>query len=374
MCRVSIAKTGCIFIAGWFSLGGPLLFRSIFWAQPSTDSINDSLMTFVQNPEPIQRKYIYNTVKDEIVIPMRNNLTEVIVPLRDEATKILAQQCVRARQGGVYIKHFRKASGTALYAVVAGESCKRGIPSYASELPFFNKETFHVLNSTVFVTAMRHPIDRIISMYWFEGRWPRTCGSICEAEKIKNDTNKVANLDEWIEDIHDQTAQEKLKYLKHSACGQWVSVENYYIRQLLGIDRATKNQKKGTNDESGFLNNTLTRSHLHQAKEILASFDLIMIQEQMRSTHSDMIRMFRSIIGATSADSMKEVRKGKERDKHYQPPSQAALDRLGGWNALDIELYEFAVELSARMVNRWVAHEADIQTKFNATESCQKPS
>ena len=38
-----------------------------------------------------------------------------IVPFRDEKTKLIAQKCVRAGYGGIFVKHFRKAGGTSLY-------------------------------------------------------------------------------------------------------------------------------------------------------------------------------------------------------------------------------------------------------------------
>jgi hypothetical protein len=225
---------------------------------------------------------------------------------------------------------------------------------------------------------MRHPIDRIISLYWFEGRWPRTCGKACEDEKIKNDETKVADLDKWIEHIHDQTNYRKLKYARHNACGQWSSVENYYTRILLGVDAVQdKQQKLKTKHSKGFLNVTLTRDHLHRAKEILASFDLVMIQEQMMG-RSESNLMFHDITGPGNTTSNKLIhkRKGAERKKYYQPPSNATLERLREWNALDIELYEYAVKLSAQTVKRWAKtrdEEKRQRSSFDASKSCQIP-
>jgi hypothetical protein len=151
------------------------------------------------------------TQEQETASPPAATLTTIstsmnVTPMRSAATKDLAQQCVQAGQGGVYIKHHRKAGGTTLYKVLRSDVCKR-LPVFSSELPYFNaEETFALkeLSTSVFVTSIRHPIDRIISLYWFEGRWPRTCGAKCEGEKQKDDTTKVADLDEWIEHVHDR--------------------------------------------------------------------------------------------------------------------------------------------------------------------------
>jgi Sulfotransferase family len=309
---------------------------------------------------------------------------KAIVPLRDEATKLQAQRCVQAGYGGVYFKHFRKAGGTTLYHSFRENQClRRQIPVYASEFPFFNTDTFNVLNSTVFVTTLRHPIDRILSMYWFEGRWPRTCHQACENNKTKDDSTKVADLHEWIDAIHDQKKHSEYKYVRHNGCGQWVSVENYYTRMLLGVDRA-KNRvaAQSTLHKRGFRNVTLTLRHLERAKQILASFDVVVIQEEMMKP-SNKTQMFFEITGYGENPPRKfgVERKGAERAKYFVPPSNATLDRLHQWNAFDIQLYEYAVQLSQENYEKWQRRkqnqvdEEGNQTSFafDPKTACSKP-
>lgn len=313
-----------------------------------------------------------------------------IVPLRTQATKQLAQQCVKAGQGGIYIKHFRKAGGTSLTTALKQYTCIiRRIPSFVSEFPFFKQETFKSLGTSIFITSLRHPVDRIISLYWFEGRWPRTCNKLCEDRKEKTNATKVADLEEWIEHVHDQTNATKLSYTRHNACGQWNSVENYYIRMLLGVDAIGRDRsKKTTKHRRGFMNVTLTRDHLHRAKEILASFDLVMIQEQMSSNSNSCSslpsltnRMFHDLTGPPGRNTdydhlLANRRKGAEREKYFQPPSDAALKRLYEWNALDIELYEFAVKLNARIVQEWettTSRQDNATANFDSQTACRKP-
>jgi hypothetical protein len=89
---------------------------------------------------PLHNESFKEIAHDATLLPKRLNSFE-IVPLCNESVKELAQQCVRAGQGGVYIKHFRKAGGTAVKAAMAKEICQRGMQDYSSELPFFNPET-----------------------------------------------------------------------------------------------------------------------------------------------------------------------------------------------------------------------------------------
>lgn len=310
-----------------------------------------------------------------------------VVPLRDESTKIISQACVRSGYGGVYLKHFRKAGGTSLMTGLqeAGICVRRQpqTPFFGNEYPYFNNRTFVALGTSVFITSMRHPIDRILSMYWFEGRWPRTCGKLCEDKKLKNNDTKVADLDEWIEAIHDQSNREKLNYRRHTSCGQWMSVDNYYIRTLLGIDSAvTPKERKSTKNGMGFFNKTITREHLHRAKEILASFDLVMIQEQMKSKDTSMVEMFYSITGMrTEKKEIPHSRGASQKEleeRENTPSSRYAIDRLREWNALDIELYNYAVVLSKQSVDWWVAsgkkeQENVMNNAFNPIKSCKRP-
>ncbi|KAG7347902.1 sulfotransferase family protein [Nitzschia inconspicua] len=317
-------------------------------------------------------------------IPPRNSTDrddQLVVPLRDDATKLQAQRCVQAGYGGVYFKHFRKAGGTTLYNSFRDNQClRRQMPIFASEFPFFNRDTFDVLNSTVFVTTLRHPIDRILSLYWFEGRWPRTCHKACENNKTKDDTNKVADLEEWIEAIHDQSNHTNLRYVRHNGCGQWVSVENYYTRILLGVDRARdEEQAKSTLHQRGFRNVTLTSRHLLKAKQILASFDVILIQEEMIQP-SEKIKMFFEMTGYGDKPprAFGVERKGYERAKYFVPPLNSTLDRLRQLNALDIELYDYAVRLSQKNFDKWQQRRNEDslggnETDFYAAANCKKP-
>jgi hypothetical protein len=287
-----------------------------------------------------------------------------IIPLRSLEEKEFAQRCTRAHRGAVYIKHNRKAGGSSVYQVLQPAVCP-STPVFSSELPFFNiTHSFSALpNSTVWLTTLRHPIDRILSLYWFEGRWPRTCDMTCELKKKKNDSNKVAELGEWVESVYHQTNKIKFRLRPHHGCGLWQSVENYYIRQLIGVDR-------GMNGK--FLNRTLTRDDLHRAKEVLASFDLVMIQEHFSGSNHDpdMIQMFRAITGAANraipSSNMPHSREGVEKKANHKRPSAEELARLEELNKLDIELFEFAKKLSRRTVARWKQQERSNGNKLDS--------
>ena len=104
-----------------------------------------------------------------------------------------------------------------------------------------------------------------------------------------------------------------------------------------------------------YRNVTVTQSHLELAKSVLASFDLVVILEEL-DTNKEMQRMLFEITsvnlanqnGATaSIPAPLREREGTERKKSdYFPPTSTELNRLKNLNALDIELYEYAKQLS----------------------------
>ena len=103
-----------------------------------------------------------------------------------------------------------------------------------------------------------------------------------EAQKQKDNMTAVAELNEWIEHVHDQTNLTELSLTPSSGCGIWQSVDNHYIRLLVGVDRPqTTREVMASTKTRGYLNTMLTQDHLEQAKQILDSFDLVLIREQL---------------------------------------------------------------------------------------------
>lgn len=315
--------------------------------------------------------------------------------LRSESDKVLAQSCLRRKgKAGVYLKHFRKAGGTSIYHTFFRNTCKTKefdeIPSFASEQPYFNYSHSFSNNmpTLVYLTSMRDPIERIQSLYWFEGRWPRVCAAACEAQREKTSSTAI-DFGPWVEAIYHQkdTPQRDYMLTYHSNCGQYQSVENYYIRQLLGVDR---NQDLNPKDEDGckvdmyghFRNVTLTEEHLELAKDVLAAFDLVIILEDLK-TDEDLNEMIHELTGGGGRyPEVRPVhleRKGQEKQNHYVKPTDEELNRLQELNELDIKLYEYAKILSRKTIETWKQRENEGETANiyfsddELDEKCKKP-
>ena len=110
-----------------------------------------------------------------------------IIPRRQRQC---AQQCVRNGDGYVYAQHLRKAGGTLLRTYLAMYRCAplrqamsatqlyrlpRGFPregtapAAAQESLAFNTQNFVLRPATVYITLIRHPVDRI-EFIFFRGQ------------------------------------------------------------------------------------------------------------------------------------------------------------------------------------------------------------
>jgi len=370
----------------FFLLGTSTIFVILILTGAHTAYFDTENQTLLESW--IDGENVNHTLAAKIMQPPASALS-FTSPLRSEEDKILSQACVRSGQGGIYIKHFRKAGGSSVTMIATKNACRRRkehvenfIPVYGSELPYFNHtHSFGVhAPSMVFITALRDPIERIISLYWFEGRWPRICDSVCEGKREKTNETAVADFAEWIERVHNQNdyPDRRLKLTYHNNCGQWQSVENYYIRQLLAVDRM-RDKNLALRDDEYFNNVTITRDHLEKAKRVLAAFDLVVDIEEL-GKDPELELMLYEITGGSKRRPAKEPKSEHSRinslrKTHFFPPTKTELDRLRDLNAFDIELYEYAKLLNRDTVKRWVERENNHTNSVNQTalDRCKRP-
>ena len=108
------------------------------------------------------------------------------------------------------------------------------------------------------------------------------------------------------------------------------SVDNFYVRSLLGADVFHAPAA------------SLTRAHLGEAAARLARFDVVLVLEEMDAGWPQLERLAGWPCVPTYDDSHRSFGKGDESVKF----SRAQHDALVDANALDLTLYGFALNLS----------------------------
>ena len=97
------------------------------------------------------------------------------VPRRSEERREAARRCVLAhgnRGARAFFIHNRKAGGTTIRKWLGGHQlCHNRFLGFVNEAEVMNV-TRLAENGTLFVTALRRPVERILSSYKFEGEGP----------------------------------------------------------------------------------------------------------------------------------------------------------------------------------------------------------
>jgi hypothetical protein len=120
------------------------------------------------------------------------------------------------------------------------------------------------------------------------------------------------------------------------------------------------------------------------AKKVLASFDLVVILEDL-DNNVDLQRMLFEITRVNvvnhnearrSVPAPLQERKGTERrNSNYFPPTKAELRRLQKLNSFDIELYEYAKQLSSYTIQKWLkrSNSSFVHSDEYLLAKCTKP-
>ena len=76
-------------------------------------------------------------------------------------------RCVAAKKGAYYLYHFRKTGGTTLREMLNRQARRTSTPFFETEGLTMPPGVLQV-NGMVTVTSLRCPIERILSLYWYE--------------------------------------------------------------------------------------------------------------------------------------------------------------------------------------------------------------
>ena len=117
----------------------------------------------------------------------------------------------------------RKAAGTTIRDMLTDASVKWRIPFYESEGPTLN--SLFLDENLLLVTSLRNPIERILSLYWYE--------HVSWYDGVLHETQKCKTLEAWIEGWRDGSKW-KTNFILLNPRSVYVEVENYYVKALSG--------------------------------------------------------------------------------------------------------------------------------------------
>jgi hypothetical protein len=122
-----------------------------------------------------------------------------------------------SRYTSIFFYHTRKAGGSTMRKWLKQVANKHNLTFVAKEGHLLQDDDF--CNSTLYVTILRDPVDRAISSYWFEGRWP-------QKERNRTDENSPLDLFNWTSQVNQQTRGKLLWYCASDCYCKWFGSMN----------------------------------------------------------------------------------------------------------------------------------------------------
>ena len=257
-----------------------------------------------------------------------------------------------AVETAVFLQHLRKAGGTLLRSYLVNYRCDVGASRrresraragtarvVVQEQLAFNTYALAQEPHALFVTCLRDPVDRVVSLYFFEGKWKQK-----DFRRLNSTAEPLAR---WIARTAQQSARRGAQ-AAHAMASQgawpprtriWEEVAEYYTQIFSGVAA-----------------HPATDAHYEAARAALASFDVILILERLATPEgrNDAETLLRAVLppstaGCAPAILATPVNKGRTRDREA-PLSEADRESIRRLNPFDLKLYADAVAMSDAQV------------------------
>lgn len=262
------------------------------------------------------------------------------------------RECLGAGKGGVYMYHSRKAAGTTLRVALQAAAKSLKVPFWETEGISLPDEVgeFLVTKGVLTATTLRPPIERVMSLYWYEhvAWWNRPMGNmkVVPTELPKQTRNLSSWIDTWRDDagggvlvqpkMADSLSSFKTKYVWKNPFTVYVEVENYYVKWLSGW--------KGPGQ--------VGEADWEKAKNRLLEFDVVLFSTDLRDPAS--LRLVGESLGNPKLvpdhvperlkqdDSMKQRLQRLVVDQKDLRTGENITSTLAAISAWDVKLMSFA--------------------------------
>ena len=250
---------------------------------------------------------------------------EEVVSSRREALwwrrLVSKRECLCVGRAGLYLYHTRKAAGTSLREVLTRAARKYRVRMWETEGLSVDAR-FLAMKSAVTVVSVRHPVDRALSLYWYEhvGWW----------DGVKKDHSKLRTLSEWIDEWQDGSPW-KRNFAEKNPKNVYVEVQNYFTKMLSA------------------------EGDLEKAKLALERFDVIFVCERSkRPEHLALLSAalnFHVDFTKAPASNVFDAKPHQRLEASLAPNISRARQTLTELNDRDLNFYSFALDLDDRRTN-----------------------
>ena len=229
--------------------------------------------------------------------------------------------CLYKHQGGLYFYHNRKAAGTTILEILKLSSWIYGIKKVNFTEGITLDPKVLEQNGLMSVICFRDPIDRIVSLYWYE--------HACAHQKNQS---LIYTMNEWF-DAWKDGSKWKTSFIKENPKNVYVEVDNYYTKVLSSWSGPEP----------------INSTHLEIAKSNLEKFDIIFIQEWMKSLTQTkaMQALFPGVTNLTRHYEVIADKLFRNKSSHLVINEEELKNKMAEINKYDLLLYSYAMTISA---------------------------
>lgn len=195
--------------------------------------------------------------------------------------------CLKSHQEGIlYLYHTRKAAGSSLRIALQQIGRQYRSQFLETEGLTLDKNVIYAEKLTSFVT-IRHPIDRILSLYWYEH-----VDYYITMKKLPQNCSTFSHwVDSWVDG-----SRFKHTTLRNYPDANYVEIENYYVKSLIGWKYTATSKAIGIEEYK-------------LACTILEKFDVVLLTEWMKSGNQS---VFLTALHPNGWTYIRSVVKGKD--------------------------------------------------------------
>ena len=152
-----------------------------------------------------------------------------------------------------FLYHVRKAAGTSIRNILKFNYLRFSYDVLETEGINLDHR-FLNQSGIVSLTSLRHPVERALSLYWYE--------HVLFYAEVQMQIEKASNMHTWVDYWRDDSIF-KQNFTARNPGSVYVEIENCYVKMLTNWDGKR----------------AITIADLNRAKEVLRSFDVVIISE-----------------------------------------------------------------------------------------------